>query len=193
MSRVQLALNVSDLDEAITFYSKLFATEPAKVRPGYANFAVADPPLKLVLIEGNGEPGSLNHLGVEVEIDRRGRRHRGAAAGRGTAHRDRRRGRVLLRRAGQGVGRRTRRTPVGDLHRARRRRDGARRAAHACSPATDALCCADAPGVGRALLLVHAADREHRPRAPRDGRGDRHRAAGCRRRRLRHLRAASLA
>ena len=67
MSRVQLALNVSDLDEAITFYSKLFATEPAKVRPGYANFAIVDPPLKLVLIEGNGEPGTLNHLGVEVE------------------------------------------------------------------------------------------------------------------------------
>ena len=67
MSRVQLALNVSDLDEAIAFYSKLFATEPAKVRPGYANFAVADPPLKLVLIEGGtGEPGSLNHVGVEV-------------------------------------------------------------------------------------------------------------------------------
>jgi catechol 2,3-dioxygenase-like lactoylglutathione lyase family enzyme len=67
MSRVQLALNVSDLDEAITFYSKLFATEPAKVRPGYANFAVAEPPLKLVLIEGGGTPGTLNHLGVEVE------------------------------------------------------------------------------------------------------------------------------
>jgi catechol 2,3-dioxygenase-like lactoylglutathione lyase family enzyme len=67
MSRVQLALNVSDLDEAIAFYSKLFATEPAKVRPGYANFAVLDPPLKLVLIEGSGEPGSLNHVGVEVE------------------------------------------------------------------------------------------------------------------------------
>jgi catechol 2,3-dioxygenase-like lactoylglutathione lyase family enzyme len=67
MSRVQLALNVSDLDEAITFYTKLFATEPAKVRPGYANFAIADPPLKLVLIEGHGEAGSLNHLGVEVE------------------------------------------------------------------------------------------------------------------------------
>jgi catechol 2,3-dioxygenase-like lactoylglutathione lyase family enzyme len=67
MSRVQLALNVSDLDEAITFYSRLFATEPAKVRPGYANFAIAEPPLKLVLIEGSGEPGSLNHLGVEVE------------------------------------------------------------------------------------------------------------------------------
>lgn len=67
MSRVQLALNVSDLDEAISFYSKLFATEPAKVRPGYANFAVTDPPLKLVLIEdANQTPGTLNHLGVEV-------------------------------------------------------------------------------------------------------------------------------
>ena len=54
MSRVQLALNVSDLDAAIAFYGRLFATEPAKVRPGYANFAIADPPLKLVLIEGNG-------------------------------------------------------------------------------------------------------------------------------------------
>ena len=67
MSRVQLALNVSNLDDAIIFYSKLFATEPAKVRPGYANFAIADPPLKLVLIEGHGDAGSLNHLGVEVE------------------------------------------------------------------------------------------------------------------------------
>jgi catechol 2,3-dioxygenase-like lactoylglutathione lyase family enzyme len=67
MGRVQLALNVSDIDEAVTFYSKLFATEPAKRRPGYANFAIAEPPLKLVLIEGHGEPGSLNHLGVEVE------------------------------------------------------------------------------------------------------------------------------
>jgi catechol 2,3-dioxygenase-like lactoylglutathione lyase family enzyme len=67
MSRVQLALNVADLDEAIDFYSKLFATEPAKVRPGYANFAVVDPPLKLVLIEdANQTPGTLNHLGVEV-------------------------------------------------------------------------------------------------------------------------------
>jgi predicted enzyme related to lactoylglutathione lyase len=66
MSRVQLALNVSDLDAAIEFYSKLFATTPAKVRPGYANFAVDEPPLKLVLIEGHGEPGTLNHLGVEV-------------------------------------------------------------------------------------------------------------------------------
>jgi len=67
MGRVQLALNVRDIDEAIAFYSKLFDTEPAKIRPGYANFAIADPPLKLVLFEGSGEPGTLNHLGVEVE------------------------------------------------------------------------------------------------------------------------------
>jgi catechol 2,3-dioxygenase-like lactoylglutathione lyase family enzyme len=67
MSRVQLALNVDDLDAAIMFYSKLFATEPAKVRPGYANFAIAEPPLKLVLIEGAAPGGTLNHLGVEVE------------------------------------------------------------------------------------------------------------------------------
>jgi predicted enzyme related to lactoylglutathione lyase len=66
MSRVQLALNVSDLDQAIEFYSKLFDAQPAKVRPGYANFAIDEPPLKLVLVEGAGEPGSLNHLGVEV-------------------------------------------------------------------------------------------------------------------------------
>ena len=67
MSRVQLALNVANLDEAIAFYSKLFAVAPAKVRPGYANFAVTEPQLKLVLIEGAGEPGSINHLGIEVE------------------------------------------------------------------------------------------------------------------------------
>ena len=71
MSRLQLALNVSDLEAAVDFYSKLFATAPAKVRPGYANFAVADPPLKLVLIEnsegrGTGTPAALNHLGVEL-------------------------------------------------------------------------------------------------------------------------------
>jgi len=65
-SRVQLALNVDDLDAAVAFYTKLFATEPAKVRPGYANFAIAEPPLKLVLIEGHGAGGTLNHLGVEV-------------------------------------------------------------------------------------------------------------------------------
>src|SRR5258707_13181698 len=66
MSRVQLALNVDDLEAAITFYSKLFQTEPAKRKPGYTNFAIADPPLKLVLLENPGTGGTLNHLGVEV-------------------------------------------------------------------------------------------------------------------------------
>jgi catechol 2,3-dioxygenase-like lactoylglutathione lyase family enzyme len=66
MSRVQLALNVEDLDASVAFYSKLFRTEPAKLRPGYANFAIEEPPLKLVLVEGVGAPGTLNHLGVEV-------------------------------------------------------------------------------------------------------------------------------
>jgi hypothetical protein len=67
MARVQLALNVDDLGEAISFYSKLFNTAPAKVKPGYANFAIADPPLKLVLIENRSRGGTLNHIGVEVE------------------------------------------------------------------------------------------------------------------------------
>jgi catechol 2,3-dioxygenase-like lactoylglutathione lyase family enzyme len=64
--RLQLALNVNDIGEAVAFYSKLFGTEPAKLRPGYANFAITEPPLKLVLLEDPGRGGSLNHLGVEV-------------------------------------------------------------------------------------------------------------------------------
>jgi len=72
VSRVQLAINVSDIDAAVDFYTKMFATEPAKRRPGYANFAITEPPLKLVLIQdaagrGAGIAGALNHLGVEVE------------------------------------------------------------------------------------------------------------------------------
>ncbi|MDA8047361.1 MAG: VOC family protein [Actinomycetota bacterium] len=68
MSRVQLALNVAQIDEAVDFYSKLFGAEPTKRRPGYANFAISDPPLELVLIENARQaPGSLNHLGVEVQ------------------------------------------------------------------------------------------------------------------------------
>jgi len=67
MSRIQLALNVDDLDAAIAFYSTLFNAAPAKVKPGYANFAIAEPPLKLVLLENPGHGGSINHLGVEVE------------------------------------------------------------------------------------------------------------------------------
>ena len=71
MSRAQLALNVDDLDEAVTFYSKLFNAQPAKRKTGYANFAIAEPPLKLVLIENPGHGGTLNHLGVEVETSDR--------------------------------------------------------------------------------------------------------------------------
>jgi len=68
MSRVQLALRVADLEASIDFYSKLFGAEPAKRRPGYANFAIAEPPLKLVLLEGEqGQPTVMDHLGVEVE------------------------------------------------------------------------------------------------------------------------------
>ena len=68
MSRVQLALRVSDLEGSVAFYSKLFGVEPAKRRPGYANFAVAEPPLKLVLLEGEpDQPTVMDHLGVEVE------------------------------------------------------------------------------------------------------------------------------
>lgn len=65
--RLQLALNVDDLDTAIDFYGRMFGAQPAKVRPGYANFVIADPPLKLVLFAGAGTPGSINHLGVETE------------------------------------------------------------------------------------------------------------------------------
>ena len=78
MSRIQLALNVDDVEAATAYYTKLFGTAPAKTRPGYANFAVADPPLKLVLLENPGRGGTLNHLGVEVgstgEVDARQRR-----------------------------------------------------------------------------------------------------------------------
>ena len=67
MSRLQLALNVENLEESIAHYTKIFGVGPAKVRPGYANFAVVNPPLKLVLIENPGASDSINHLGVEVE------------------------------------------------------------------------------------------------------------------------------
>ncbi len=86
MSRVQLALNVADIEEAVAFYSKLFGAEPAKRRPGYANFAIVDPPLKLVLIEDpNQTPGSLNHLGVEVESADEVAAAQGRLAGEGLA------------------------------------------------------------------------------------------------------------
>jgi catechol 2,3-dioxygenase-like lactoylglutathione lyase family enzyme len=83
MSRVQLALNVTDVDAAVEFYRRVFRTEPAKRRPGYANFAIQDPPLKLVLIENpEAKGGTLNHLGVEVasteEVGRAAAHLRGA-------------------------------------------------------------------------------------------------------------------
>ena len=132
MARVQLALNVTDLDEAIDFYSKLFATSPAKVRPGYANFAIADPPLKLVLMEhpetrGSGVVGALNHLGVEVMSPGRGGRGQRASVGRRVGHGRPGADDVLFRGAGQGVGRGPRWRPVGGLHGAGRR---ARRVGH---------------------------------------------------------------
>ena len=67
MSRIQLALNVDDLDTSIAFYTKLFGVDPAKLRPGYAQFVSADPALKLVLFAGQGQPGTLNHLGIELD------------------------------------------------------------------------------------------------------------------------------
>jgi hypothetical protein len=83
MSRVQLALNVDNLAEGVAFYSKLFNTQPAKLKEGYANFAVAEPPLKLVLIEKPGHGGTINHLGVEVESSEQVHAEIGRLAGEG--------------------------------------------------------------------------------------------------------------
>jgi hypothetical protein len=83
MSRIQLALNVDNLAEGVAFYSKLFKTQPAKVKVGYANFAIAEPPLKLVLIENPGHGGSINHLGVEVESSEKVHAEIGRLAGEG--------------------------------------------------------------------------------------------------------------
>jgi hypothetical protein len=83
MSRVQLALNVDNLAEGVAFYSKLFNTQPAKLKEGYANFAIAEPPLKLVLIENPGHGGSINHLGVEVESSDKVHSEIGRLAGEG--------------------------------------------------------------------------------------------------------------
>jgi len=93
VSRVQLALNVSKLEEAVEFYSKIFDTSPAKLLPGYANFAVDDPPLKLVLIEnadtrGLGVEGALNHLGVETQSSEEVARASGRLAAQGLATED---------------------------------------------------------------------------------------------------------
>lgn len=90
MSRLQLALNVDDLEESIAFYSRLLGAEPAKRRPGYANYALAQPPLKLVLIENPGQGGTLNHLGVEVESTEVVDTERTRLAGHGLATTDER-------------------------------------------------------------------------------------------------------
>ena len=123
MSRVQLALNVNDIDEAVTFYTALFGTGPAKRKPGYANFAITEPPLKLVLLENPGQGGTLNHLGVEVAdadtVD--AEQARLAAGGPGRCRRARHH--LLLRPAGQVLGHRLpRRRALGDLHRPGRQR-----------------------------------------------------------------------
>ena len=65
--RLQLALNVKDLDRAVDYYSRLFGASPHKRRPGYANFAIDDPALKLVLFENQSASERINHLGVEAE------------------------------------------------------------------------------------------------------------------------------
>ena len=85
MSRVQLALNVPDIDEAVAFYSKLFATEASKRKPGYANFAIVDPPLKLVLFEKADADSRLNHLGVEVSSSEDVSAHHARLSGDGLA------------------------------------------------------------------------------------------------------------
>ena len=121
MSRVQLALNVSDVDEAVAFYSKLFDAEPAKRKPGYANFAIDEPPLKLVLIESEAG-GTLNHLGVEVESGAEVSRGRSPPRRRGPRHHRRRRHDVLLRPQDRDVGERPRRRAVGVVREERRRR-----------------------------------------------------------------------
>ncbi len=127
MSRLQLALNVDDIDTAVEFYSTLFDTAPAKRRPGYANFAVANPPLKLVLFENPGATGTLNHVGVERESmeEVEAEANRLEAAGPHPRRRGRRR--LLLRPTGQALGHRPGRTALGELRRPRRRPPRARR------------------------------------------------------------------
>ena len=142
MSRVQLALNVANIDESIAFYSKLFATEPAKVRPGYANFAISEPPLKLVLIEDPTKaPGSLNHLGVEVASAEEVASAQARLGGVWHQDRDRGRGHLLLCAAGQGMGAGAGRGEMGVLHRPGRRRDAGGPAAR--RRGEPGPCCSD--------------------------------------------------
>ena len=120
--RLQLALNVDDLDQAIEFYSKMFGTEPAKTKPGYANFAIENPPLKLVLFEGAGPAGSINHLGVETETAAEVVAAEAAPRQLRTRDHRRRRHHLLLRREDRDLGPRPRRQPLGVVRQARRHR-----------------------------------------------------------------------
>ena len=120
MSRVQLALNVSDIEEAVAFYSRLFGIGPAKRRPGYANFAIPDPPLKLVLMENEhgrteGLAGALNHLGVEVRTSDDVATAAALLDDAGIATKMEDNTIVLLRRPGQGLGARSGRCALGGL------------------------------------------------------------------------------
>ena len=161
MSRVQLALNVNDIEEAVSFYTALFGTEPAKRRPGYANFAITEPPLKLVLLENPGQGGTLNHLGVEVAdaaaVDAEQARLAAGGPGRGR----RARHHLLLRPPGQILGhRRPRRRTVGDLHRPGRQRHllgPGRRTALGRRPGRTRHC----PGRAGHPVLRRPAGRQH--------------------------------
>ena len=128
MSRVQLALRVADLDAAVDFYSKLFDAAPAKRRPGYANFAIAEPPIKPVLLEGApGEPTRMDRLGVEVATTANVAAASARLATEEAGDCDRGGHRLLLRRPGQGSGHRPRRRAVGGLRRQGRLRHPGRR------------------------------------------------------------------
>ncbi len=120
MSRLQLSLNVSNLEAAVAFYTRLLGTPAAKLRPGYANFAVTEPSLKLVLnAPGNGPAGTINHLGVEVATTGEVTRAEVRLAAQGLPVERR----VLLRPPAQDLGPRPRRAGLGVLHRHRAHRD----------------------------------------------------------------------
>ena len=121
MARVQLALDVTDLEASVAFYTKLFGVGPAKRKPGYANFAIADPPLKLVLFE-SAVGGTLNHLGVETEGATEVEAADARLRGDGSRDHRRRRHDLLLRGEGRDLGHRSRRCPVGVVREDRRRR-----------------------------------------------------------------------
>ena len=141
--RLQLALNVADLDEAVEFYTKMFGVGPAKTKPGYANFAIDQPPLKLVLFEGEGESGTINHLGVETETAGEVMAAEARLSDSGPRDHRRRRHGVLLRREDRDLGPRPRRHPLGVVRQARRHRAAAERRRSAPAPATGGSgCCA---------------------------------------------------